>query len=62
LARLSRRHRLQWVLAGVQMSLAVALLAGAGLLVQSAMLLGRVDAGFDPAGVLTFQISASFGE
>jgi putative ABC transport system permease protein len=62
LARISRRHRLQWVLAGVQMSLAVALLAGAGLLVQSAMLLGRVDAGFDPAGVLTFQISASFGE
>ena len=26
------------------------------------MMLGRVDAGFTPAGVLTFQISAAFGE
>ena len=61
-ARISGRHRLQWLLAGVQVALAVTLLTGAGLLLRSAMMLGRVDPGFEPRGVLTFRISASFGE
>ena len=61
-SRGSARHRLQWLLAGVQVALAVTLLAGAGLLVRSATMLGRIDPGFDAARVLTFRISASFGE
>src|SRR4029450_2662970 len=36
--------------------------AGAGLLLRSFQELGRVAAGFDPDHVLTFRISASWGE
>jgi putative ABC transport system permease protein len=60
--RVMPRHTLQWALAGVQVVLSVALLSGAGLLLQSAAALSRVDAGFDPAPVLAFRISGSFGE
>jgi putative ABC transport system permease protein len=38
------------------------LLAGAGLLLRSFQELGRVAGGFDPDHVLTFRISASWGE
>ena len=61
-ARVTPRHSLQWALAGVQVVLSVALLSGAGLLLQSAAALSRVDAGFDHAHVLAFRISGSFGE
>ncbi|HET9196073.1 MAG TPA: FtsX-like permease family protein, partial [Vicinamibacterales bacterium] len=40
----------------------VALLSGAGLLLRSAAELMRVERGFDSDGVLTFRISARFGE
>jgi predicted permease len=60
--RVSRRFGLQWLLAGVQVALAVTLLAGAGLLVRTASALAAVDTGFEPDRVLTFRISGSFGE
>jgi putative ABC transport system permease protein len=46
----------------VQVALAVTLLAGAGLLLRSFQALGRVSPGFDGSHVLTFHISASYGE
>ncbi len=49
-------------LVGVQVSLAVALLAGAGLLLRSFHELGRVSPGFDPHRVLTFHLSVNWGE
>jgi putative ABC transport system permease protein len=58
----SGRHSLQWILVGVQMTLAVTLLTGAGLLVRSFDKLSRVDPGFDASRILTFRISAAFGE
>jgi predicted permease len=61
-ARVTPGHSLQWTLAGVQVALSVGLLSGAGLLLQSAAALSRVDAGFDAAHVLAFRISGSFGE
>jgi putative ABC transport system permease protein len=54
--------RLQWVLVGIQISLAVTLLFGAGLLLRSFEALARVPAGFDPSHVLTFRISGNWGE
>ena len=60
--QVSGRHRLQWLLVGVQVALAVTLLAGAGLLIRSFRELGRVNPGFDVDHVLTFQISAGWGE
>jgi putative ABC transport system permease protein len=61
-AQVSSRNRLQWLLVGMQVALAVTLLAGAGLLVRSFEELGRVSPGFDPTHVLTFHISASYAE
>jgi putative ABC transport system permease protein len=60
--RVSTRQTLQWLLVGVQITLSVMLLAGAGLLLRSVDKLSRVSAGFDATGVLTFQVSASFAE
>lgn len=57
-----QRHSLQWLLVGVQITLSVALLSGAGLLVRSIEALSRVDLGFDATHVLTFSISGRFGE
>ena len=56
------RAGLQWFLVAVQVTLAVTLLTGAGLLVRSFQALGRVSPGFDPTHVLTFQVSGSWGE
>jgi predicted permease len=58
----SARNPVQWVLVGVQVTLAVTLLIGAGLLLRSFQELARVYPGFDPSHVLTFQISGSWGE
>ncbi|MGH9614719.1 MAG: ABC transporter permease, partial [Bryobacteraceae bacterium] len=67
LARTSRtqvsgRNPLQWTLVGVQVALAVTLLAGAGLLLRSFQALGQVSPGFDPTHVLTFHVTGSYGE
>lgn len=61
-SQVSGRNRLQWLLVGVQVSLAVTLLAGAGLLLRSFQALGRVSPGFDASHVLTFHISGSYAE
>lgn len=58
----SVRHPMQWMLVGVQVTLAVTLLIGAGLLLRSLDALGHVAPGFDPAHVLTLQVSGSWGE
>lgn len=60
--QVSGRSPIHLVLVGIQISLAVTLLAGAGLLIRSFHELGRVAPGFDPARVLTFRISANWGE
>lgn len=60
--QVSGRNPLQWLLVGVQVALAVTLLAGAGLLLRSFQALGRVSPGFTTAHILTFHISASWGE
>ena len=60
--QVSGRRPVQFVLVGVQVALAVTLLAGAGLLLRSFQALGRVAGGFDADHVLTFRISASWGE
>ena len=52
----------QWALVGVQVALAVTLLAGAGLLLRSFQELSRVSPGFDPRHILTFHISTTWGE
>jgi putative ABC transport system permease protein len=58
----ARRSPLQLVLVGVQVAMAVTLLAGAGLLVRSFQALGRVSPGFDPEHVLTFHMSTTWAE
>ena len=55
-------HRLQWLLVGMQVALAVPLLFGAGLLLRSFDALGRVSAGFEFHRVLTFRITGNYGE
>jgi putative ABC transport system permease protein len=60
--QVSGRNPLQWLLVGVQVALAVTLLAGAGLLLRSFQALGRVSPGFESSHILTLHISASWGE
>ena len=60
--QVSARNPLQWMLVGVQVALAVTLLAGAGLLLRSFQALGRVSPGFETNSILTMHISASWGE
>ncbi len=55
-------HRLQWLLVGVQVALAVTLLFGSGLLLRSFDALQRVSPGFEPHGVLTFRVTGNWGE
>src|SRR6266478_3759404 len=61
-SQVSGRNPLQWLLVGIQVALAVTLLAGAGLLLRSFQQLGRVNPGFDAAHILTFQLSMNWGE
>jgi putative ABC transport system permease protein len=60
--QVSGRNRLQWLLVGTQVALAVTLLAGAGLLFRSLRALGQVSPGFDASRILTFRITGSYGE
>jgi putative ABC transport system permease protein len=61
-SQVSGRNPLQWLLVGIQVALAVTLLAGAGLLLRSFQQLGRVSPGFDAAHILTFQLGMNWGE
>jgi len=56
------RQQAHFLLVGVQVALAVTLLAGGGLLLRSFLQLGRVSPGFAPEHVLTFHVSMSWGE
>jgi putative ABC transport system permease protein len=56
LSAVARNSRLGHVLATVQLACAMALLIGAGLLVNSFMKLTGIDPGFDPNGVLSFEL------
>jgi putative ABC transport system permease protein len=60
--QVSTRNPVQWILVGVQVTLAVTLLVGAGLLLRSFEELGRVSPGFDASHVLTLQVTGSWGE
>jgi predicted permease len=50
------RDRLRGVLVAAEVSLAIALLVGSGLLIRSAIKTQRVDPGFDPRGVLSARL------
>jgi predicted permease len=54
-----RRHRLQAVLVTLEMTLALVLLVGSGLMIRTVIALRQVDRGFDPARVLTLETSLS---
>jgi predicted permease len=56
------RHRLQLLLVGAQVSLAIVLLVGAGLLMRSFMRMQDVSIGIDASNVLTFRMSAQWSE
>ena len=56
LSTVARNSRLGHVLATLQLACAMALLIGAGLLVNSFMKLTGIDPGFDPSGVLSFEL------
>jgi len=53
------RHRVESVFVAVEVGLAVTLLAGAGLMMQSVWRLLRVDPGLNPRNVLTAQVALS---
>ena len=56
------RQRLQRALVAAQIAVAVVLLVGSGLLIRTFIRLQQTPPGFDPADVLTFRISAAWGE
>ena len=53
------RHRAEGVFVAVEVGLAVILLAGAGLMMQSVWRLLRVDPGFNMRNILTTQVALS---
>jgi len=57
----SQPRRTRKALTVVELALATSLMIGAGLLLHSLQRLSSVDAGYDPAGVLTFQFIAPPG-
>jgi predicted permease len=59
-SQVSGRHAVQWLFVGVQTTLSVMLLTGAGLLIRSFDALSHVDLGFEPSRILTFRIGGQF--
>jgi len=57
LGALGGRHRAQAIFVVVELALALVLLIGAGLMIRTLSHLGKLDPGFDPKGILTFNIS-----
>jgi putative ABC transport system permease protein len=55
----TQRHRLRSVLVVSEFALALILLAGAGLMIRTLILMGRVDLGFNPHKVLTMRVPLS---
>jgi predicted permease len=55
------RHRAERVFVALEIGLALILLEGAGLMMQSIWRLWQVDPGFDPHNVLTMQVALSPG-
>ena len=53
------RHRVEGVFVAIEIGLAVILLAGAGLMMQSLWRLWRVDPGFNPSHIFTAQVALS---
>jgi Acidobacterial duplicated orphan permease len=53
------QHRTQALLIAVEVSLALVLLVGAGLMIQTMRRLSQVDAGFNPRNLLTFDVSVA---
>ena len=53
----SARDRIRMVLIVAEVAVAITLLAGAGLLIRSAVYLDRIDPGFAPAGMLAARIA-----
>jgi predicted permease len=53
------RHKTQGVIVAVEMGLALVLLAGAGLMIQSLGKLWNVNPGFDPRGVVSFEMTTA---
>jgi putative ABC transport system permease protein len=54
------RGRLSRVLVAGELAVALTLVVGAGLMLRTFVNLHRVDLGFDPAGLLTFQVPLSY--
>ncbi len=52
-----KRSRAQRIFVVLEMAMALVLLVGAGLMVRTLFVLLRVDPGFDPRGVMTFDVS-----
>jgi putative ABC transport system permease protein len=59
-SRLGRYVTLRSALVIAEIGLAMVLLAGGGLLIRSFVELSRVDAGYDPSNVVTFQVAIPF--
>jgi len=59
-AGLSGGHLLRSAVVVAEVALCFVLLIGSGLMIRSFLALQRIDPGFDPNGVLTFNVLGAF--